>query len=67
MRYLRIILPLNLTWINPSMSSFVNSSKAQIVLIPHGDFNNDFEKLLVVVISLVLLCFAAWRFYRGGR
>ncbi|HEY6753962.1 MAG TPA: hypothetical protein VI077_04505 [Pseudolabrys sp.] len=46
---------------------FSGSAFAQIVLIPHGDFENDFEKYLVVIISLALLGFAAWRFFRGGR
>jgi hypothetical protein len=43
------------------------SAVAQVVLIPHGDYENDFEKYLVVIISLVLLCFAAWRYYRSGK
>jgi hypothetical protein len=47
--------------------SFMNSAVAQIVLIPQGDYENDFEKYLVAIISLVLLCFAAWRFYRSRR
>jgi hypothetical protein len=46
---------------------FAGSAAAQIVLIPHGDFGNDFEKYLVVIISLVLLGFAVWRYVRGGR
>jgi hypothetical protein len=31
------------------------------------DYENDFENYLVAIISLVLLCFAAWRFYRSRR
>lgn len=40
-------------------------ARAQVVLIPHGDFENEFEKYLVVTVSFVLLCFAVWRFYRN--
>jgi len=59
---------LNLTWINIfAAGSFMNSAVAQVVLIPHGDYENDFEKYLVVIISFVLLWFAAWRFYRSCR
>ena len=35
----------------------------QVVLIPHGAFENDFEKYLVAIVSLALLCFAACRFF----
>ena len=45
----------------------LNSAAAQVVLIPHGDYENDFEKYLVVIVSFELLCFAAWRFYKNGR
>jgi hypothetical protein len=44
----------------------VHPAAAQ-VLIPHGDFDGDFEKYLVATISFVLLCLAAWQFYRGRR
>jgi len=43
-----------------------NPAAAQ-VLIPHGDFGSDFEKYLVATISFVLLCLAAWQFYRNRR
>jgi hypothetical protein len=65
---MRFRFPLKLTWISLFVAnSIANSAVAQVVLIPHGDFENDFEKFLVVIISLVLLCFAAWRFYRRDR
>jgi hypothetical protein len=44
----------------------VHAAAAQ-VLIPHGDFDSDFEKYLVATISFVLLCFAVWQFYRKRR
>jgi hypothetical protein len=44
----------------------VHPAAAQ-VLIPHGDFDSDFEKYLVATISFVLLCLAAWQFYRNRR
>jgi hypothetical protein len=44
----------------------VHPAAAQ-VLIPHGDFDSDFEKYLVATISFVLLCFAVWQFYRKRR
>jgi hypothetical protein len=59
---------LNLTWISLiAAGSLMNAAAAQVVLIPHGDYENDFEKYLVVTVSVVLLCFAAWRYYRSRR
>jgi hypothetical protein len=56
------------SWISLfSASFFVDAAEAQVVLIPHGDIENDFEKFVVVAISLILLGFAAWRFLRSGR
>jgi len=43
-----------------------NPSSAQ-VLIPYGNSDNDFEKYLVAAISLVLLGFAIWRYFRNRR
>src|SRR5262245_41684309 len=44
----------------------LHPAAAQVV-IPHGDFDGDFEKYLVATISFVLLCLAAWQFYRNRR
>jgi hypothetical protein len=44
----------------------LHPAAAQVV-IPHGDFDSDFEKYLVATISFVLLCLAAWQFYRNRR
>ena len=44
----------------------LHPAAAQVV-IPHGDFDSDIEKYLVATISLVLLCLAAWQFYRNRR
>ncbi len=58
---------LNLTWISLFAAvSFMNSAAAQVV-IPYGDYENDYEKYLVATISFVVLCFAVWRFYRSRR
>jgi hypothetical protein len=46
--------------------AFLKPAVAQVV-IPHGDFDSDFEKYLVATISFVLLCLAAWQFYRNRR
>ena len=46
---------------------FASSADAQVVLIPHGDFENDFEKYVVVIASLMLLGIAVWQYYRGGE
>ena len=54
-------------WIVFARSAFVSSAKAQVVLIPGGDYESDFEKVLVVIISLVLLLFAARYSYRNGQ
>lgn len=45
-------------------TTFVSSADAQVVLIPHGDYENNYEKILIVIVSLALLVFAA---YRGGQ
>ena len=44
---------------------FIEWVMAQVVLIPHGDFDNDFAKYLVVAVSLILLGFAMWSYFRG--
>ena len=36
-------------------------------LIPGGDYESEFEKFLVVIISLVLLLVAARYSYRSGQ
>lgn len=54
-------------WIVFAWSVFVSSAKAQVVLIPSGDYESNFEKVLVVIISLVLLLFAARYSYRNGQ
>jgi hypothetical protein len=45
----------------------IYSAVAQVVLLPHGKYENDFQTYLVAVISLALLGFAVWRHYRRGR
>lgn len=59
--------PLSLGLISFAANSVVSEAGAQVVLIPHGDIGNDFEKYLVAAISIALLCFATWRFFRRGR
>jgi hypothetical protein len=49
-----------------ALASFVAPANAQVV-IPYGDFGNDTEKYFVAVISLTLLGFAVWRYYKGNR
>jgi hypothetical protein len=52
------------TWISLILAGFgVNATTAQVV-IPYGPFENDFASYLVAIVSFVLLCFAAWRFFR---
>ena len=59
---------LNLGWVNLSVAaSFMKSAMAQVVLIPSGTYENDFEKYLVATIAFVLLCFAVWRFFRSRQ
>jgi hypothetical protein len=38
---------------------FQNSAAAQVV-IPYGGYDSDFEKYLVVAVSLAALVFAVW-------
>ena len=54
-------------WIVFARNAFVSSAKAQVVLIPGGDYESHFEEVLVVIISLVLLLFAARYSYRSGQ
>jgi hypothetical protein len=44
--------------------SFIETAAAQVV-IPYGDFDNDFEKYLVVAVTLAALVFAMWRYFRN--
>jgi hypothetical protein len=46
--------------------SFINTAAAQVV-IPHGDFGNGFEKYLVAAVTLAVLVFAMWRYFRNRR
>jgi hypothetical protein len=50
-------------WIIPA--GFGASPAAAQVVIPYGNFGDGFEKYLVATITFVLLCFAAWRFFRS--
>jgi hypothetical protein len=44
--------------------SLIETAAAQVV-IPYGDFDNDFVKYLVAAVSLAALVFAMWRFFRN--
>ena len=44
--------------------SFIDRAAAQVV-IPYGDFDNDFEKYLVAAVTLAALVFAMWRYFRN--
>jgi hypothetical protein len=48
----------------PCRRRFRRSGGSQVV-IPYGDFGDGFEKYLVAFITLVLLSFAVWRFFRN--
>jgi hypothetical protein len=45
---------------------FISSVAAQVV-IPHGDYDSDFEKYLVAAVSLAALVFAVWRYWGSQR
>jgi hypothetical protein len=45
---------------------FINSAAAQVI-IPHGDYDSDFERYLVTTASLAALVFAVWRYWRSRR
>ena len=47
------------------LTSVVANSAAAQVVIPYGDFDNDFEKYLVVAVTLAALVFAMWRYFRN--
>jgi hypothetical protein len=47
-----------------SFFASVTQANAQLI-IPHGDYQNNFEKYLVAGITFAALCFAAWRYYRS--
>ena len=44
----------------------MNSALAQVV-IPHGNFDDGFEKYLFAAITLLLLCFAVWQYFRNRK
>jgi hypothetical protein len=46
--------------------SFIDTTAAQVV-IPFGDFDNDTERYLVAGLTLAVLVFAMWRYFRKGR
>jgi hypothetical protein len=45
---------------------FINSAAAQVI-IPHDDYDSDFEKYFVATVSLAVLIFAVWRYWRSRR
>ena len=47
--------------------AFTASADAQVVLIPHGNYESDFEKHLVVIVTLVLFAFAILQSYKNGQ
>jgi hypothetical protein len=47
------------------LASITSPAHAQVV-IPHGDFDGGFESWIVAAVSFLLLCLAAWRYWRGG-
>ncbi|HET9716245.1 MAG TPA: hypothetical protein VFP60_08680 [Pseudolabrys sp.] len=46
--------------------TFSESALAQVV-IPHGDFGDGVTAYIVAAVSLLLLCFAVWQYFRSGR
>jgi hypothetical protein len=40
------------------------TATAQIV-IPYGNFDDEFEKYLVAAVTLAALIFAMWRYFRN--
>jgi hypothetical protein len=44
--------------------SFIDKAAAQVV-IPHGDFDNGFEDYLVAAVTVAVLIFAMWRYFRN--
>jgi hypothetical protein len=49
-----------------ALAAFITSANAQVV-IPHGDLENDIGKYVVAIISITLLGFAVWQYYKGNR
>jgi hypothetical protein len=37
------------------------------LVIPYGDYDSDFERYLVVAVSLAALVFAVWRYWGSRR
>jgi hypothetical protein len=46
-------------------AAFAMTPAAAQVVIPYGDFDSDFEKYLVAAVSLAVLVFAMWRYFRN--
>jgi hypothetical protein len=49
-----------------SAIAFIDPAAAQVV-IPHGDFDTDFERYLVAAVTFAALVFAMWRYFKKGR
>ena len=45
---------------------FINSAAAQVI-VPHGDYDSDFERYFIATVSLSALVFAVWRYWRNRR
>lgn len=50
-----------------SLFCFVSSANAQVVVLPHGDYDNNFESYLVAAVALTLLAISARHSYRSGQ
>jgi len=46
------------------LSLVMATATAQIV-IPYGNFDDEFEKYLVAAVTLAALIFAMWRYFRN--
>ena len=40
---------------------------AQVVVVPHGDWDHGPETYVVAAVSFALLCLAVWQYYRPRR
>jgi hypothetical protein len=47
-----------------AVTLFLKPAAAQVV-IPYGNFDSDFEKYLVAAVTLAVLVFAMWRYFKN--
>ena len=57
--------PLRFSLIGLFAVTFSTKPAAAQVVLPYGNFDSDFEKYLVAAVTLAVLVFAMWRYFKN--